>query len=525
MANIFQKILLKKPKYSKFDLSFDHKLSLKMGYMTPTYCQEVLPGDRYRISSEAMFRLAPMVAPIMHKVDIYSYYYFVPNRIIWPGWESFISPPNADSVRPPLPVFTDRQIAASSLGNYLGLPVVDSAPGINMPVSALPFAAYQKIWHDWFRAQAFDESEFVPLINGNNNAEWDFFGTLRKKAWEHDYFTAALPYAQKGPSVTLPFAGPLDVYAQFPVEGDSNPQWKKEDGTPVDDSAGQHILATPGVNPAESWAGPSLSPAIYDPNGTLKVDMGLDSPTINDLRTAYSLQKWLEKNARAGTRYVESVLANFGVRSSDARLQKAEFIGGWRQNMMISEVLQTSETSEASPLADMAGHGISVGQGKQCQYHAEEHGYLIGFTCVLPKTAYMQGVPRHFRKVDFFDYAFPDFAHLGEQPVRNHEIYFDPAHTVGYDPMGTWGYLPRYAEYRYNPSMVSGAMATSLDFWHMARKFEGLPLLNDSFIQADPTRRIYAAAEVLEDDIVSHIYHKITATRALPRYGNPGWNA
>lgn len=527
-TNPFDKITVKKPNYSVFDMSYDHKMSFKMGYLVPTHVQEVIPGDKFKISSEGMFRMMPMIAPIMHKVDIYQHFFFVPNRIIWEGFEKFIGSEEIPDDVPLFPIlnFQDNTpIFASSLSDYLGLPVgaqLNAAAGSGVPISALPFAAYYKIWYDYYRDQNLQDEEEVILTDGSQSvAQSNKLFQLRKRAWEHDYFTSALPWAQKGEAVTIPMAfadNPIPVRLDdryFP--GVPAPHFQDQAGNTPHGAIWSDGTNQPG---SVDVGGQTVA---YDPANTLTVDPDdFDGiTTINDLRTAMALQKWLELNARAGTRYTELLKAHFNVESSDQRLQRPEYIGGFKNSMSISEVLQTSETSAETPQGNMAGHGIGLMGGKMISYRIEEHGYIMGILSVRPRTAYFQGVPRHFMKTeDRYQYYWPMFAFLGEQEIKNAELYLLNG-DEDYN-QGTFGYIPRYTEYRYNPSRVSGEMTKSLNFWHMARKFDGPPFLNESFIQANPTKRIFAVDDPAQDEIVAHIYHKIIAIRPMPKYGNPG---
>lgn len=528
MANIFNKILVKKPKHSYFDLSYDHKLSLKMGKLVPVHISEALPGDNYKMSSEAMFRMMPMIAPIMHKVDVYMHFFFVPNRILWPNWEKFIMGPedgNTATPTPAFPVLNNTQVynvQASDLMNYMGLPL-GSIDSNNQDISAMPFAAYQRIWHEYYRDQNLQPADPIVLADGSQTiADSDELTTLRNRAWEHDYFTSALPFAQKGAAVDLPFdiANDLEVKSRT-TNGEPNTWFPKivEQGT---GNLQPNVVAL-GSDASASMIDDINVLTAYDPQGDLYVDKDdvTASTTINDLRTAFSLQKWLEKNARAGSRYVEGLLAHFGVRSSDKRLQRPEYLGGSKANMAISEVLQTSETDTETPQGNMAGHGISVSGGKDFEYYCEEHGFIIGILSIRPKTAYYQGIPKFFSKtVDRLQYYWPDFAFLGEQEILNKEVYFDDVNPTYNEE--TFGYIPRYSEYRFNNSRVSGQMAGTLEFWHMGRKFASPPMLNGDFVQADPTTRVFAVDAEDSDTVVAHIYHKILAKRPLPKYGSPG---
>lgn len=524
---IFNKIQLKKPKHSIFDLSYDNKLSFKMGYLIPVHLQECVPGDHFSQSSEAMFRMMPMVAPIMHKVDIYMHFFFVPNRLVWPNWEKYFTggqDPDIGVPNFPIMNWVDGNVTVdvSSLGDYLGLPPnVDFDLG-QIDVNAIPFAAYYAIWHEYYRDQNLIAEDPIQLVDGMQPiAVHNKLIELRKRAWEHDYFTSCLPFAQKGDAVELPIdfsSDPAAVKYRDAFAPDSGKQI-------VRDTAGNPLANATDMGSDGSGfliENGNLNDVMLDPNGSLYVDpedlVGIT--TINDLRTAFSLQKWLEKNARAGSRAIETILAHFGVRSSDKRLQRPEYLGGSKASMAISEVLQTSSTDATTPQANMAGHGIGISGGKNFSYFCEEHGYIMGLLSVRPKTAYYQGIPRHFSKtVDRTQFYWPDFAYLGEQAVLNKEVYASV--NANYNE-GTFGYIPRYSEYRYNASRVAGQMRDTLEFWHMGRKFATPPALNASFVEANPTKRIFAVDDPNEDEIVGHIYHKIIAKRPLPIYGNPG---
>jgi len=229
------------------------------------------------------------------------------------------------------------------------------------------------------------------------------------------------------------------------------------------------------------------------------------------------LQEWLERNARGGTRYVESILSHFGVKSSDARLQRPEFIGSSKQNMIISEVLSTAENTEANvPVGQMAGHGISVGGGNNFSYRCEEHGIIIGIMSVRPKTAYQQGIHKSFLRLDHLDYAFPTFANIGEQEVLVREVY-----AASPTPAEIFGYVPRYADYKFLNSRVAGEFKTTLAYWHLGRIFSGNPRLNEDFIKCDPSTRIFAVTDPEEDHIFAHVFNNVSVNRKLPRFGIP----
>lgn len=553
MASIFKDLKVFKPKRNVFDLSHERKMSLNMGDLVPILCQEVVPGDTFKNSSEIFMRLAPMIAPVMHRVNVYTHFFFVPNRLVWKDWGDFITgydpnmnppvPPDPPNSAKPLPVFP--QIALSdltlgtrftngSLADYLGFPTMiagDIPPNGLPPISQLPFRAYQLIWNEYYRDQNLQSEinfsrDGVVLGTQLDAAELDRITTLRKRCWEKDYFTSALPWAQKGGDVMIPVSGSGNiVFNPSGYDINNGPRW--EDVGPLVERANIGALhATSGLTSSGTSrlnSGAAVvtgTPVAYNPNGTLKVAGDVDTGTIEDLRRASRLQAWLEKNARGGSRYIEQLFAHFGVKSSDARLQRPEYLGGGKSPVIMSEVLQTSETQDGiSPQGNMAGHGFSVGKTHYFEKYFEEHGYIIGIMSVLPRTAYHQGIPKHFLKQDKFDYFWPDFAHLGEQPILNSEVYVGAAQD---DPTGTFGYTPRYAEYKFTNSSVHGEMRDSLDFWHLGRKFEGKPNLNAQFVSSDPDKRIFAVEDEQYHMLYCHLFNNTKAIRGMPRFGTPG---
>ncbi len=509
-GNIFTSIQNTKPSSNTFDLSHDRKMSLDMGDLVPIHVMECVPGDKIKMSTSQMLRFAPMVAPIMHRVNLYTHFFFVPNRILWDNWEDFITGGEDGTDASVFPTFEIGSSENGSLFDYLGVPSADFNPFLKL--SALPAAAYQIIYNEYYRDQNLIAPVNYKVDDGGNNAIQ--FNTLRKRAWQHDYFTSALPWTQKGPEATIPLGDAAPVVYTDPVNKNLLPSLREQATGELADKSS--IGASAGFLFDSSTQGSGL--LYIDPNESLEADLSAaTASTINDLRRAFKLQEWLEKNARGGSRYIETILSHFGVKSSDARLQRPEFLGGGSSPVNISEVLQTTSTDAVTPQANMAGHGISVGASNSFSYYAEEHGYIIGIMSVLPKTAYQQGLPKHFSKFDKFDYFWPSFGHLGEQPILQQEIYADI--TGAGTNEDVFGYTPRYAEYKYLNSSVHGEFKTSLDFWHMGRIFENKPSLNQQFIEADPTDRIFAVLE--SEKLYAHVFHRISASRRMPYFGTP----
>lgn len=557
MANIFNSIRLKRPKRNVFNLSYENKLTMNMGELVPIMCMPIVPGDKFRVNTEALVRLAPLVAPMMHRVNVYTHYFFVPNRLVWTEWEDFITKGVDGEKTPVLPflslkqnsplvsmeAFMRRNFGDSTLWDYLGLPTLQGVGnkvypnivnGVRVPtdfrVSALPFRAYQLIYNEYYRDQNLTDPVDFPLTSGSVGSEAEALLTLRRRAWEKDYFTSALPWLQRGPEVTVPVNGGqtgLDVYYQSP--GAKKGQiWRDQLGRNWDIGATYDptLIAYPGQQPNQGQyvatkrgasANDNRAPEL-DPNGTFKVDIDEMGVSIQDLRTSNALQRWFERNARGGSRYIEQILAHFGVRSSDARLQRPQFLGGGKMPIAVSEVLQTSSTDDTSPQANMAGHGISAGVNNGFRHYFEEHGYVIGLMSIMPRTGYQQGVPRDFTKFDNMDFYFPEFAHLSEQEIKNQELFVsdDPAYNEG-----TFGYTPRYAEYKYHESEAHGDFRGNMSFWHLNRIFTDKPHLNTAFVECNPSNRVFATSSTKDDKFWVQIYQDVKALRLMPKYGTP----
>lgn len=593
MANgIFDSIKLGKGKRNSFDLSHEVKLSCNMGNLVPILCEPVLPDDTFKVDSEVMMRWAPMIAPLMHNVDVYVHYFFVPNRLVWDKWRDFITggEDGKDSPSYPRVNINAYNLLSGGLADYLGFPTVDNILDARSGAyfDALPFRAYNLIWNEFYRDQNLQpEIDIMKDVSGIHNvrayeSEYgggtatynegqavDRFFSLNNRAWEKDYFTSALPWTQRGETVRLPLTGEIDITAvqdavdpevtvnSVEVVGVSagtnppTPQGNIEAGTQVGLGESNLMVNTDrqaGINPDGSPKYLKLGAKL---NGTADIEgiasnlrgvaESAQSTTINELRRSYALQRWLERNAFGGARYIEQILAHFGVKSSDARLQRPEYLGGGKCPVRVSQVLQTSESTDSSPLGTMAGHGLAVGKTNKFKKYFEEHGYVIGIMSVIPRSSYSQGIPRKFLKFDKLDYAWPEFAHLGEQEVMNKELYYDFVQDPGsnldntnQDYIGNraFGYQSRYAEYKQCSSRVCGDFKTTLDFWHLGRLFSGRPNLNGNFVQVTPddSKRIWAVQELVDPETgeakpIDHMWvminHRIKALRQLPYYGTP----
>ena len=516
MSKLFTQVQNEHINSNTFDLSHDRKLSFRIGDLVPINIIEVIPGDKFNIQTSQMIRFAPLVAPIMHQSSVYTHYFFVPNRLLWSNWEDFITggPDGTNNSTHPYLPLDDVQVG--SLADYFGIPT-DVSGGNIAEVNALPFAAYNKIYNDYYR----DENLVTPLAdalaNGNNQAS--LFTTLQKRAWQHDYFTSSLPWTQKGPEATIPLGTTAPIL--FTPDGVKNNQVTDLSGTILGATTSLGATSTSGDLYGNIAGNPRL---LMDNSDTLTADLSqATASTIIDLRRAFKLQEFLEKNARGGSRYIETIMSHFGVKSSDARLQRPEFLGGNSAPMQISEVLQTTPATdnapggETTPQGNMAGHGISVGGSANINYKVEEHGFIIGIQSFLPKSAYQQGLPKLFSKSDKFDYYWPSFAHIGEQPIYNKEIYLQNED----EDDEVFGYTPRYAEYKFINSSVHGEYRTTLDFWHMGRKFASKPSLNQDFIECDhdEVSRIFAVTQ--SEQLYCHVYNKVKATRKMPFFGSP----
>ena len=496
---------------STFDLTHEKTLSMDMGKLVPVMCLEVFPGDQMAVKTDILLRLAPMLAPMMHRVNVYTHYMFVPSRTVMTDWEKFITggeDGKDTTVFPTIKAPVTTGWALNSLADYLGIPTGVS----EFETTALQFRAYVKAFNDWFRNQNLVTKVAMSMGNGVDTTTST---VLLDRAWEQDRLTSALPFAQRGDPVTVPLGGTVPI-TLIPHTTSTNSMIIRRSDTGANIGSPYNLRADATDSHLEN---DNNEPGVVDPNGRLIADLGSAQPiTINALRQVVLLQQWLEKNARSGARYVENLLEHWGVRSSDARLQRAEYLGGGVSPVLVSEVLQTSATgATGTPLGAMAGHGYSVPALHAFKKTVEEHGYIICFLSVLPRTKYQQGSAPQWNRRSRYDFPLPMFSGLGEQPVLQKEVYAASA-----TPNAVFGYCPRFQEVREEPSTTHGDFKDTMNYWTMTRIFGSDPTLSSAFVQADPTKRVFAAPS--SQGLWVQVLHQIQSNRAFPLVGKPGTN-
>lgn len=541
---LFTRVKTPKPPVNKFDLSHDKMLTAQSGKLYPVLCQEMVPGDRFRVQSDFMCRTMPLVSPAFGSLKAYIHYFFVPNRLLWNQWEDFITGGETGEDRPVPPyvqfndLITDyhsrfnvsKDVGSGSLADYFGLPLADwdSASGGNTtPVSLLPFRAYALIWNEYYRDQNIDVEEDIDFEKGGrftlgSNGRFSFwYHMIHRRRWLKDYFTSALPTPQRGPDVTLPIAGQANVVLS---ETNNAGRFVAPNGASMAPPDRYDVIAS-NINSATSGYSISAAPSksesgyslTYDPNGSLKADLSTATAvTINDLRRAIALQKFYEISARAGSRYKEMIMGHFHVTPSDARLDRPEYLGGGVSPINISEVPQTSATGDTSPQGNLAGKGFGIGRSNRSSFFAEEHGWLIGILSIIPDAVYYQGINKMWNRLNQEDYYWPSFAHLGEQPILKSELYA-PYGSNTFSQL--FGYAPRYAEYKYAPNTIHGLFRTQLANWTFARKLSAANL-NSEFLAVPSINNPYAVQDDTDKYLI-WISHRIDALRPMPFFGTP----
>lgn len=503
-------------KRSKHSLSYYKLLSGKMGRLIPIGLTEVLPGDTIQQATSALIRTNPLVAPVMHPVTVRIHHWYVPFRLIWEDWEDFITggPDGNDaSVFPTITTPAGTGFSEGSLADYLGV-----TPGVaSQAVSALPFRAYAMIFNDWYRDQDLVTALALSKASG---ADSTTSVALALAAWEKDYFTSSRPWTQKGPSVVLPLGDEAPIKSTLSdnqiVARWDNAGTDNTDGTQLQATTSDWTLtAAPGSTVNLRWPQPGNtggSEAGEYNFADLAAATGVD---VNQVRLAFALQRYEEARARYGSRYTE-YLRYLGVRSSDARLQRPEYLGGGKQTIQFSEVLQTS--NPATPDVDdsvgaLKGHGISAMRSNRYRRFFEEHGYIMTLLSVRPKTMYAQGLHRHWNRRTKEDFWQKELEHIGQQEVLAKEVYMAAA-----DPDASWGYQDRYDEYRRSESGIAGLFRSTFNYWHMARIFASEPTLNGTFVTCDPTDRNFVATGT--DTLLVMANHSIQARRLVAKMGS-----
>lgn len=542
---------------STFDRSHSLKTSFNVGDIVPFFLDEVLPGDTFNVDTSKVVRLQTLLTPVMDNIYLDSYFFFVPNRLTWSHWKQF-NGENTESAWIPQTEYEIPQITApadvgwsiGTIADYFGVPT-----GIpNLSVSALPFRAYALVMNEWFRDENLSDPLVVPVddatVAGVNTGTFvtDVCkgGLPYKAAKYHDYFTSCLPSPQKGPDVLIPVA----EAANYPVVAlsdhvpasfypQSNAHWGRPDngayygsGNSLGSIEGNVSGSTLRFSSPDFSVSPSDGP--LNPLNLWAVSSGnAAAATINQLRMAFQIQKLYEKDARGGSRYIEILKSHFGVTSPDARLQRPEYLGGNRVPININQVVQQSATASGE-----TAQGTVTGMSVTTDTHSDftksftEHGFVIGVMVARYDHTYQQGLERFWSRKDRFDYYWPVFANIGEQAVKNKEIFAqgpsvkDSAGAVIDDQV--FGYQEAWADYRYKPSRVTGEMrsqyAQSLDVWHLADDYSALPMLSDSWIREDKTNvdRVLAVTSSVSNQLFADIYIKNRTTRPMPMYSIPG---
>lgn len=505
MKNALNSVKLVKPNSSVLDMSSDKLLSCNMGRLIPVYCEEGTPGDKWNMSQQALVRLAPLVSPMMHRCDVFFHTFSVPMRLLWLNFEKYYRGEKVGGLDPAFPYMILNDVwSPKNLCDYIGLPDPTGAPG-DIFVSPMFNAAYAMIWNEYYRDQRLQPPLDFLLTDGDNTANSDL-QDLQLRAWESDYFTSCLPTPQVGAAgVEVPLgAVTVDearVLMNTAVTGGA---------TTLTGSAGNPIVGK--VNTGDPDIGVDN---LYAEAQTANVA----GTSITNLRLAFKLQEFLERQNVAGSRFGEFIYGMFGENIGDATIQRPVYITGSRSPVQISEVLNTTGETSASdlPQGNMAGHGISVTKGFGGYYHVKEPCIIMTLMSVMPKTNYYQGVPRKFSKITSrYEFFFNQFEHVGDQAVLNKEI-----HAVHATPTGTFGYSPRYMEYKMSENSVGGDFRSTLLHWHMARDLSPTVALNSDFINCLPTFRVFAVTDEADDHLYCHVYNKCFVRRLMSKYSTP----
>ena len=499
---------------SSFDCQSTHKTTFDAGLLVPVYVDEVLPGDTFKLNMTAFARLATPLYPIMDNMIMDSFFFFVPNRLIWDNWQKFMGQQNnpSDSISFVVPqqVSPAGGYAIGSLQDYMGLPTVGQvAAGQTVTHCAFWPRAYNLIWNEWFRDENLQNSVVVDQGDGPDTVT---NYTLLRRGKRKDYFTSSLPWPQKGASVTLPLGSSAPIKTNATTGASIG----------IQDTAG--VLKDMGAGGATVTLGGTTILT-----GGMFADLSqATAATINQLRQSFQIQKLLERDARGGTRYTEIIRSHFGVISPDARLQRPEYIGGGSTPVNINPIAQTSgtgQTGQTTPLGNLAAMGTALAHNHGFTQSFTEHGVIIGLVSIRADLTYQQGLNRMWSRSTRYDFYFPAFATLGEQAVLNKEI-FVTGNTA--QDNAVFGYQERWAEYRYYPSRISSLFrstaAGTIDGWHLAQRFTTLPALNNTFIQdTPPVQRVVAVGAAANgQQFIFDSFFDVKKARPMPMYSVPG---